>query len=204
MITIGQPPIPLSTASRMSTSSAKTVNYNEAGSSGDMRWRKGIVGGGHAEWRKGRAGGNQGEGKGEGGERERWWRCARGKGEGKGRKRSGCTTTGEIQRATLVGARVCPCIHPCTPGGGDRKVLISPPSLPPSLLRRHPPAPSALCPGRLRPVAAPATFPRRHTVVGAATSPVSVSFSLVPPPSLDHPNFARTTGGSNATDQGRV
>lgn len=57
MIAIGRPPIPLSTASRMSTSStAKTVNYNEAGSSGDMRWRKGIVGGGHAEWRKGRRG----------------------------------------------------------------------------------------------------------------------------------------------------
>lgn len=95
----------------------------------------------------------------------------------KGENGAAAPSRGEIRRATLVGARVCPCIHPCTPGGGDRKVLISPP---PSLLRRHPPC-LPPCPGRLRPVAAPATFPRRHTVVGAATSPVSVSFSLFLP-----------------------
>lgn len=82
MIAIGQPPIPLSTASRMSTSStAKTVNYNEAGSSGDMRWwRKGIVGGGHAEWRKGWPGGDREGGGGRDGEDARAGR-AREKGE---------------------------------------------------------------------------------------------------------------------------
>lgn len=54
----------------------------------------------------------------------------------------------ELCAAPLVGACVCPCIHPCTPGGGDRRVLISPPPpLPLSPLAR----PRSSCPGRLRP-----------------------------------------------------
>lgn len=85
MIAIGRPPIPLSTASRMSTSStAKTVNYNEAGSSaatcgGERGLSAGDTQNGERE-DGGRGGGEQE------GEREReksWWRCAR---EGRGKR----------------------------------------------------------------------------------------------------------------------
>lgn len=66
----------------------------------------------------------------------------------------------ELCAAPLVGACVCPCIHPCTPGGGDRRVLISPP---PPFPSRRSLAPARRAPAVCAPVAAPATFPRRHT-----------------------------------------
>lgn len=165
----------------MSTSSTgKTVNYNEREAATTCGGERGAAGGGHAK-----EGGRKGL-------------KMRGEGEGKGRKRNAerLTTTGEIQRATLVGARVCPCIHPCTPGGGDRRVLISPPpSLvdPPLSLRAQ-----AVC----TPVAAPATFPHRHSRRSSHQPSLRPFLALSFSP--DHPNFTRTTGDSDATDQGRV
>lgn len=136
----------------------------------------------------------------------------------KGRKRNArerrttTTTTDEIRRATLVGARVCPCIHPCTPGGGDRRVLISPSS--PSLPRRsHPPLLSLpLCPGRLCPrcrscnISPPAHSRQPSPCLFLALSRLSLSLSSPVP--LSHSNTPISleppvvVGG--ATDQDRV
>jgi hypothetical protein len=191
MIAIGRLPIPLSTASRMSTSSTgKTVNYNEREAATTCGGERGLPAGG-GETREG--------GWEEGFEDARRARGKRAKTERGTAHHHGQNPTSYPRR------RSCLSVYSSVYSRGRRPQSIdfTPALPPPSTI----PLVAPPCPGRLHPRCRSCNIsPPTHSRREAATSPLSIPFSLSLSLSFspDHPNFTRTTGGSDATDQGCV